>query len=189
MRIGLTLLLLCTLAGCVTEQVDESGKPIGKAALDKDLVMDKDGRIIGRPTRLVAPHTIIINGGTPTEREIRLLGVLGLPEREAPVTFKKAQEWMHKYLAQEEEIFIKPAMDSDLKARVIYGIVYLYARDERTGGVLDNAYVIVNQAMLSQGLVKIREAREIDDEWLRDRMITTEKEAKEKKLGLWSAKP
>lgn len=189
MRIGLCLLMLCALAGCVTEQLDESGKPIGKAALEKDLVLDKDGRIIGRPTTLVAPHTIVINGNTPTEREVRLLGVVGLPEDEAPTTYKKAQEWMYKYLAQEEEIFIKPAMDSDLNARVIYGIVYLYARDEGTGGVMDNAYVIVNQAMLSQGLVKIRQAREIDDEWLRERMIATEKQAKEKKLGLWSDNP
>lgn len=189
MRIGLTLLLLCALCGCVTEQIGEDGKPIGRAALEKDLVLDKDGRIIGRPTTLVAPHTIIINGDTPTEREIRLLGVVGVPERDAPTTYKMAQEWMYKYLAQEEEIFIKPAMDSDLKADVIYGIVYLYARDEKTGGVMDNAYVIVNMAMLSQGLVKIREAREIDDEWLRDKMIETEKQAKEKKLGLWSDNP
>ncbi|MCC7508756.1 MAG: hypothetical protein IT464_05245 [Planctomycetes bacterium] len=191
MRIGLNLLLLCVLAGCVTQNVDKDGNPIegGTGKLEKELVLDKDGRIVGRPTLLIAPHTIIINGGTPTEREIKLLGVEGLPERDAPTTFAKTQEWMRKFLAEEEEIFIKPALNADLKADVIYGIVYLYARDEKTGGIRDNAYVIVNMALLSQGLVKIREAREIEDEWLRDRMIAAEKYAKDEKLGLWSNKP
>lgn len=191
MRIGLMLLLLCALTGCVTQNVDKDGNPIeGRTGtLEKDLVLDKDGRIVGRPTLLIAPHTIIINGGTPTEREIRLLGVEGLSESDAPTTFAKSQEWMRKFLAEEEEIFIKPALNADLKADVIYGIVYLYARDEKTGGIKDNAYVIVNMALLSQGLVKIRAAREIEDEWLRDRMIAAEKYARDEKLGLWSNKP
>ncbi|MCC6466239.1 MAG: thermonuclease family protein [Planctomycetes bacterium] len=184
MRLVLMLPLLLLLAACTTVEVDDEGKPLDRK-LSEDLVLDTDGRIVARPTRLIAPHTVIINGGTPTEREIRLLGVEGLPEKEAPATFARCQEWMRKYLAEEQELFVKPALDSDLGAGVIYGIVYVQARDEETGQVIAGGYVNANMAMLSEGLVRIRDAKEFQDERLRARMKDVEAEAKREKRGLW----
>lgn len=188
MRIGFAALLLCVIAGCVTQEYDRDGNPIDRE-LEGELVRDEAGRIVGRPTRLIAPHTIIINGDTPTEREIRLLGVEGLPQSEAPVTFAKIQEYMRRYLAEEEEIFIRPAIDANLRDRVIYGIVYLYALDPKTGTIRRDGYVNVNEAMLSQGLVRIRDIREVPDTRLRERMEAVQAYAKENKLGLWSDTP
>lgn len=188
MRIGLALLLLCVIAGCVTQQYDRDGNPINRE-LERELVRDEAGRIVGRPTRLIAPHTIIINGGTPTEREIRLLAVEGLPRSEAPVTYAKIQEYMRRYIAEEEEIFIRPAIDANLSERVIYGLVYLYALDPETGLLKRDGYVNVNQAMLSQGLVKIRDIREVEDPRLRQSMQAMQEYAQENKLGLWSDTP
>jgi hypothetical protein len=183
------MLLALVLAGCVTQEVDESGNPITPRALEDKLVVDDDGRIIARPTHLIPPDRIEINGDTPTEREIRLLGVEGLPESEAPITYAKTQEWMRKYLAEEDEIYIKPALDADLDDSIIYGIVYLRAVDEKTGRDIPDGYVNVNMAMLSQGLVKIRDLREFQDEDLRDRMAEAEAMAKREKRGLWSSEP
>jgi hypothetical protein len=191
MRICLTLALLCTLCACVTTEVDDDGRPISRK-LDDEIVVDEDGRILARPTRLVAPHTIIINGGTPTEREIRLLGVEGLPEAKAPRAFAECQEWMAKYVAKEDEIFIKPALDSDLKNRVIYGIVYLYAReneDDPKSPLIPGAYRIMNQALLAKGLVRIRNIEEFPDPAMRERMQKIEDRAKELGVGIWSSKP
>ena len=183
--IGITLLL----AGCVTNTVDEQGNPVGKAALDDELVLDDAGRIIAHPTRLIPPDRMIVNGDTPTEREIRLLGVEGLPEEEAPNTYAECQEWMARYLAAEDEIYIKPSLDVDMDAEVIYGIVYLRARDEDTGKEIPNGYVNVNMAMLSKGLVKIRDIREFEGNDLRERMQKAQDMAKREKLGLWASKP
>jgi hypothetical protein len=177
------------LAGCVSQVVDEDGNPITEGKLEDKLVVDDDGRIIARPTHLTPPDRIEINGNTPTEREIRLLGVEGLPESEAPTTYAKTQEWMRKYLAEEDEIYIKPALDADLDNSVIYGIVYLRAVDEKTGRDIPDGYVNVNMAMLSQGLVKIRDLREFQDEDLRQRMADAEALAKREKRGLWSSEP
>ncbi|MBZ0135387.1 MAG: thermonuclease family protein [Planctomycetes bacterium] len=182
--IGLCLLL----TGCVTQEVDEQGNPIKPPALDKDLVLDEDGRIIARPTRLIPPDRMIVNGDTPTEREIRLSAVEGLPESEAPVTYKKTQEWMAEYLAKQDEIYIRPAFDSNLQNDVIYGMVYLRAVDE-DGRDIPGGYVCVNQAMLSQGLVRIRDLREIRDERLREGLQKAEDLARREKRGLWSSQP
>lgn len=190
MRIWYLGLALCViLTGCVTQQYDSEGNPIGKDNLETDLVVDDDGRIIARPTRLIPPDRLIVNGDTPTEREIRLLGVQGLPESEAPTTYAKTQEWMRKFLAEEEEIFIRPSVDATLSADVIYGIVYLRAKDPDTGRLIPNGYVNANMAMLSQGLVRVRNLREIEDEGLRKRMQEAEELAKREKRGLWSNDP
>jgi hypothetical protein len=181
--------LILTLTGCVTEQLDERGNPVKPAELEDKLVIDDDGRIIARPTYLIPPDRIEVNGGTPTEREIRLLGVEGKPEDEAPVTYAKIQEWMANYLSKESENYIKPALDTDLDDRVIWGIVYLRAVDPETGEDIPDGYVNVNMAMLSQGLVQIRDLREFQDEDLRDRMAEAEAVAKREKRGLWSSKP
>jgi hypothetical protein len=183
--IAFTLLL----SGCVTETVDERGNPVGKAKLSDELVVDSAGRIIARPTHIYAPDRIVVNGDTPTEREIRLLGVEGLSEDDAPVTYKKSQEWLHNYVAGEDEIYIKPAINADLDDRVIYGIVYLRARDADSGDPIPGGYVNVNMAMLSVGLVKIRDLREFEDEGLRDRMKKAQAMAKREKEGLWSKTP
>ncbi len=191
MRIGLTLALLCVFCGCVTQELDEDGNVITRK-LDDQLVIDDDGRIVARPTRLIAPHTIIINGGTPTEREIRLLGVEGLSQSEAPNAYAETQEWMAKFVAHEEEIFIKPALDSDIRDRVIYGIVYLYYREDlgsRLGPVMPGLYRIMNQALLDKGLVRIRNVKEFPDEAMRQRMQATQDRAKEAKRGIWSSRP
>ena len=185
----LLCLIALLLAGCVSQQVDDKGNPITPAKLEEDLVIDGDGRIIAKPTHLIPPDRIEVNGDTPTEREIRLLGVEGLPESEAPKTYAMIQEWMRKYLAEEDEIYIKPALDTDLKDSVIYGIVYLRARNKDTGEEIRDGYVNVNMAMLSQGLVKIRDLKEFQDNDLRKRMAEAEAMAKREKLGLWSAKP
>jgi hypothetical protein len=182
-------LIAFLLAGCVTQEVDDKGNPITPNKLEENLVIDEDGRIIARPTRLIPPDRIEVNSDTPTEREIRLLGVEGLPESEAPTTYAMTQEWMRKYLAEEDEIYIKPALDTDLEDSVIYGIVYLRARDRKTGEEIANGYVNVNMAMLSQGLVRIRDLKEFQDNDLRKRMAEAEAMARREKLGLWSAKP
>jgi len=186
------LSLALLLAGCITTEVDGSGKPI-KRGKSEEIVLDDAGRMVARPTTLKAPHTIIVNGKTPTEREIRLLGVEGLPESDAPVTFAKIQEWMAKYLAAEEQIFIKPALDSDMGRYLIYGLVYVQAyerdADGKPGKMISGGYLCVNQAMLSEGLVRIRNADEIEDPALRERMKKAEAKAKADKKGLWSAKP
>lgn len=183
--IGFSLLL----SGCVTTTVDEQGNPISDEKLSDELVIDPSGRIIARPTHLYAPDRIIVNGSTPTEREIRLLGVEGVPEEEAPTTYLKAQEWLHNYVAGEDEVYIKPANDSDLNGKIIYGVVYLRARDKDTGEVVPGGYVNVNMAMLSKGLVKIRDLREFQDEALRERMKEAEALAKREKEGIWSKTP
>ncbi len=186
--LGLVLLL----AGCITQEVDDSGNPI-KRGKSEELVLDDAGRLVMRPTLLKAPHTIIVNGDTPTEREIRLLGVEGLSESDAPVTFAMTQEWMAKYLAAEEQLFIKPALDSNLNAAVIYGLVYVQAyeraEDGTPGRMIAGGYLCVNQAMLSEGLVRIRNIQEIEEPGLRDRMQKAEASAKAAKKGLWAAKP
>jgi endonuclease YncB( thermonuclease family) len=187
MKLALAISLLLICAGCVT--TDDKGNPIGKSTLETDLVVDSYGRIVGRPTRLVPPHTIIVNGDKPTEREIRLLGVEGLPESEAPNTYAECQEWMARFLAAEDEIFIKPSLDSRLDAPVIFGLVYLRAYDEETQQPVPNGYVLVNMAMLSKGLVRIRNLNEIEDSRLRDSMQEAETRAKREKLGLWSRNP
>jgi hypothetical protein len=184
----LLALVSTVLSGCVTREYDREGRLIERD-LETELVRDSHGRIIGKPTMLVPPHTIVINGGKPTEREIRLLGVEGLPEREAPVTYAMTQEWMATYIGEEDQIFVRPGLGMNVRERVIYGVVYLYAYDERTGGVMPDGYVIVNLAMLSQGLVKIRDIREIDQAWLRERMLQAEEHARRNKLGLWSDRP
>ena len=182
--IGVCLLL----AGCVTQQVDSEGNPVKPIELETELVLDDDGRIIARPTRLMPPDRMIVNGDTPTEREIRLSAVEGLPESEAPVTFQKTQEWMAEYLAKQDEIYIRPSFDSNLENDVIYGMVYLRAVDE-TGREIPGGYVCVNQAMLSQGLVRIRDLREIRDARLREGMQNAQDLAKREKRGLWSKNP
>jgi hypothetical protein len=189
MRICSILALFCVLAGCVTVEVDDEGREIKPRELEKEMVIDDKGRIVARPTLLIAPHTIIINGNTPTEREIRLLGVEGLPEDQAPVTFARTQQWMAQFLAREQEIFVYPAIDTDLNNRVIYGIVYIYNRERETGEIIPGRYEIVNQAMLSQGLVKIRNVKEFPDEAMQQRMLKTEEQARRKGLGLWSNQP
>lgn len=191
MRICLTLLMLCALCGCVTQEIGEDGRPI-ENKLDDQMVVDDDGRIVARPTHLIAPHTIIINGDTPTEREVRLLGVEGLPKDKAPRSFAEIQEWLAKYVAREEEIFVKPALDSELDQRVIYGMVYLYARedqDDPKSQVIPNRYVMMNQALLAKGLVKIRNVDEFPDPKVRSMMQATEDRAKELRVGIWSSKP
>lgn len=187
MKLALAILLSLICAGCVT--TDEKGNPIGRAKLESDLVVDSYGRIVGRPTRLMPPDKIIINGNKPTEREIRLLGVEGLAERQAPNTYAECQEWMARFLAAEDEIFIKPALDSELSAKVIYGLVFLRAYDEKTQQPIPNGYVSVNMAMLSKGLVRIRNLNEIEDSRLRESMREAEARAKREKLGLWSKNP
>lgn len=177
------------LAGCVTQQVGPDGRPIEPPKLETELVIDESGRIIARPTRLIPPDRMIINGDTPTEREIRLSAVEGVPESEAPVTFKKTQEWMAEYLAKQDEIYIKPSFDANLDANVIYGMVYLRAVDPDTGKDIPGGYVCVNQAMLSQGLVRIRDLRELRDERLREGLQKAQDFAKREKLGLWSSNP
>ncbi|MCA8910218.1 MAG: thermonuclease family protein [Planctomycetes bacterium] len=180
--IGFALLL----PGCVSQTVDSEGNPIGKTKLSDELVIDSAGRVIARPTHIYAPDRIVVNGDTPTEREIRLLGVEGLSEDEAPITYQKSQEWLHNYVAGEDEIYIKPAINADLDADIIYGIVYLRARDKKTGEPIPGGYVNVNMAMLSVGLVKIRDLREFEDEGLRQRMQEAQDMAKREKEGLWS---
>ncbi|MBX3474050.1 MAG: thermonuclease family protein [Planctomycetes bacterium] len=186
------LALTLLLAGCITQEVDNSGNPI-KRGKSEELVLDSAGRLVARPTLLKAPHTIIVNSNTPTEREVRLLGVEGLPEKQAPRTFAMTQEWMARYLAAEEQLFIKPAIDSDLQRYTIYGIVYVQAyetgADGKPGRMIPGGYLCVNQAMLSEGLVRIRNINEIEDAGLRDRMVKAESRAKAEKVGLWSAKP
>jgi hypothetical protein len=105
------------------------------------------------------------------------------------VTYAKIQEWMANYLSKETEIYVKPALDTDLDDKVIWGIVYLRAVDPQTGEPIPDGYVNVNMAMLSQGLVQIRDLREFQDESLRDRMAEAEALAKREKRGLWSSKP
>ena len=185
----LTLGLAFALAGCITQQYDSQGNPIGRAALERELVTDTGGRIIARPTHLIPPDRMIINGNTPTERGIRLLGGEGVSRDKAPTTYAKSQEWMAKYVAEEDEIYIKPALNTDLKQRVIYGIVYLRAVDEDTGREIPGGYVNVNMAMLSQGLVRTRDLREIEDAGLRERMQAAEDYARRERLGLWSGDP
>lgn len=186
------LALFVLMAGCVTVEVDADGNPI-KRGKSEELVLDDAGRLIMRPTLLKAPHTIIANGNTPTEREVRLLGVEGMDESDAPITYAMTQEWMANYLAGEEQIFIKPALDSDLNRYTIYGIVYVQAyqrgADGKPGAIIPGGYLCVNQAMLSEGLVKIRNINEIADAGLRDRMQKAEAKAKAEKKGLWAAKP
>lgn len=177
------------LAGCVTQTVDDQGNPIKAVELDKDLVIDDSGRVIAHPTFIYPPDRFIVNGDTPTEREIRLLGVEGLPKEEAPNTYAEAQEWMAKYLAAEDEVYIKPSLDSDLSNDIIYGMVYLRARDPDTGKEVDGGYVNLNMALLSKGLVKIRNIREFEGQDLRDRMTAAENMAKREKIGLWSKAP
>lgn len=187
MKIAFLIVALC-LAGCVTQQYDADGNVIGPASLEKDLVVDPDGRIIARPTHLIPPDRMIVNGDTPTEREIRLLGVEGLSKSEAPVTYAMCQEWMARFIAEEDEIYIKPSLNSELSQKVIYGIVYLRALDAE-GKEVPGGYVNVNMAMLSQGLVRTRDLREIQDEGLRARMQAAEDQARREGLGLWSDKP
>jgi endonuclease YncB( thermonuclease family) len=189
MRTLLIIIAVGLLSGCISQQVDDSGNPIKPPELETGLVIDDSGRIIARPTHIYPPDRMVVNGETPTEREIRLLGVEGLPKEEAPNTYAEAQEWMAKYLAGEDEIYIKPSLDSDLDSEVIYGLVYLRARDPETGKEISGGYVNVNMALLSKGLVKIRDIREFEGNDLRDRMKAAENIAKREKIGLWSKAP
>ncbi len=114
------------MVGCVTYEVNEKGERL-KTEDDQDLtklVFDSNGRFLAVATRLIPPHTLIVNGGKPTEREIRLLGVEGLPERAAPNTYACCQEWMAKFLSRGETLYIKPQEGADTEQRVIYGEVY-----------------------------------------------------------------
>lgn len=181
--IGVCLLL----SGCVTSTVDEHGNPVDPIELETELVLDESGRIIARPSHLMPPDRMIVNGDTPTEREVRLSAVEGLPEEEAPITYQKIQEWMAEYLAKQDEIYIKPAFDSNIENDIIYGMVYLRAVDPETGKDIPGGYVCVNQAMLSQGLVRIRDLREIRDERLREGLQKAEDLARREKRGLWSS--
>lgn len=190
MRTCLLCLSLCALlSGCVTRTYDSEGNPIGKDNLETDIVVDDYGRIVAKPTHIYPPDRIVVNGDTPTEREIRLLVVEGAPRHEAPNTFAKSQEWMRKFVAPADEIFIKPSLDAELSDEIIYGIVYLPALDSKTGRPIPGGYVNVNMAMLSQGLVRIRDLREVDDEGLKKRMKEAESIAKRNKDGLWSSDP
>lgn len=177
------LFLSALLSGCVTRTYDSQGNLIDENGLDEELVVDDNGRIIAKPTHIYPPDRIIVNGGTPTEREIRLLVVEGAPREEAPNTFARSQEYMRKVVAPANEIFIRPSLDAELGDYVIYGIVYLPARDVPGG------YVNVNMAMLSQGLVRIRDVREVDDKGLQERMKAAEDRARRGKEGLWSSNP
>ena len=188
-RLWIIIGVCLVLSGCVTQQVDENGNPVEPPKLEEELVLDEEGRIIARPTRLMPPDRLIVNGDTPTEREIRLSAVEGLPEDEAPITYKKTQEWMAEYLAKQDEIYIRPSFDSNLQNDVIYGMVYLRAVDPDTGKEISGGYVCVNQAMLSQGLVRIRDLREIRDERLREGLQKAQDMAKREKRGLWSKNP
>lgn len=189
MRIGLSLFCAALLVtGCVSYEVDDKGNPINrKDGLAKDLVFDSRGRFLGVASRLIPPHTIIINGGKPTEREIRLLGVEGKPESEAPITYRRCQEWMAEYLSRGETLYIKPQRGADTNERVIYGEVYLDAQGP--DGKPVDGYVMVNMAMLSLGLVKLRDAREFSTPELQETMREVETRARREKLGLWSDKP
>ncbi|MCB9893448.1 MAG: thermonuclease family protein [Planctomycetes bacterium] len=189
MRALLIIIAVFLLSGCISQQVDDRGNPVKPVELEKELVIDDSGRIIARPTHIYPPDRMIVNGDTPTEREIRLLGVEGLPEDEAPNTYAEAQEWMAKYLAPEDEIYIKPSLDSDLDSDTIYGMVYLRARDPDTGKEIAGGYVNVNMALLSKGLVRIRDVREFEGTDLRDRMQAAENMAKREKIGLWAKQP
>jgi hypothetical protein len=185
----LCLLLAMLTAGCITQTLDAEGRPITPSTRESQLVVDSYGRIVARPTLMVPPHTIVVNGGTPTEREIRLLGVEGFPRSEAPETFNEASWYMRRWIAEETEIFIKPALDSDLRNRVIYGIVYVAAKHPGTDKVVPGGYVTINEAMLDRGLVKVRDLREIDEPGLRERMKNAEDRARREKRGLWSERP
>ena len=185
------LSLAVLLAGCVTQELDSHGSPIQRGPSD-EIVVDGSGRLVVRPTRIIPPTTIIVNGGTPTEREIKLLGVEGLPEREAPITYATLQTFYAKYVAKEEQIYVKPALATDFKQRTIWGVVYLQMYRELENGelqIIPDRYGIVNMYLLSLGLVKMRNPLEIEDEQLRARMIAVEKQAKELKRGLWSDTP
>ena len=187
------LALAVVLAGCVTVEVDEKGNPINRGPTS-EIVTDNAGRLIVRPTRIIPPHTIIVNGGTPTEKEIILLGVEGVSKQEAPTTYAKCEEYYAKFIAPEaqREIYVRPALNADLSARTIYGLVYIQAfRDvgDRKVELIPDAYLCINQSMVSEGLLRMRDPREIPDERLRDSMVELEKEAKRKKLGLWSNDP
>jgi endonuclease YncB( thermonuclease family) len=186
MRIGLLLVCLLMLTGCVTEVYDAEGRRVGRDALARELVVDDSGRIIGRPSRLVPPHTLIINGGTPTEREIRLLGVEGKSHAEAPVTFERARQWMNRYLRDLDEVYIRPAVDTNYRDYVIYGDVYISAKDAHGGAV--RGYVSINEAMLYHGFVQLREIREFEPE-VRERMQNAEDRARREREGLWSSNP
>ena len=179
------LLLLCS--GCVTEELGSDGKP--REGLGKELVFDDNGRFLAIATRLIPPHTMIVNGGKPTEREVILLGVEGLPESKAPNTYKLAQEWMYKFLTHGETLYIKPGVGTGAEQYSLYGEVYMEAVDPNTGEPLVDKYVSVNMAMLSLGLVRIRDVREFTNEAMRDKMKQVEDEARREKRGLWSDKP
>ncbi len=61
--------------------------------------------------------------------------------------------------------------------------------DPKTGEPLVDQYVMVNMAMLSQGLVKLRDVREFGNPQIQRRMREVEDEARREKKGLWSDKP
>ena len=54
---------------------------------------------------------------------------------------------------------------------------------------LVDRYVLVNMAMLSLGLVKIRDIQEFSNSALQKRMREVEDEARREKRGLWSETP
>jgi endonuclease YncB( thermonuclease family) len=181
-------LFLVFFTGCKTEELDpKTGAPY--KGLDKDLVFDDDGRFLAIATRLIPPHTLIVNGDKPTEREVRLLGVEGLSESKAPNTYKAAQEWMYKFLTHGETLYIKPGVGTDKDQKMLFGEVYMEAVDPVTNEPLPNKYVMVNMAMLSQGLVKIRDVREFTNPLIQDKMKQVEDEARREKRGLWSDRP
>ena len=181
------LLVLVFITGCKTEELGPDGAP--SKGLDKDLVFDDDGRFLAIATRLIPPHTLIVNGNKPTERVVKLLGVEGLPESKAPNTYKLAQEWMYKFMTHGEQLYIKPGVGTDKDQYSLFGEVYMEAVDPKTNQPLTDKYVMVNMAMLSLGLVKIRDVREFTNPAIQDKMKQVEDEARREKRGLWSDRP
>ena len=180
-------LFLVFITGCKTEEVGPDGNP--SKGLDKDLVFDDNGRFLAIATRLVPPHTLIVNGDKPTEREVKLLGVEGLPESKAPNTYRLAQEWMYKFMTHGEQLYIKPGVGTDKDQYSLFGEIYMEAVDPKTNQPLTDKYVMVNMAMLSLGLVKIRDVREFTNPAIQDKMKQVEDEARREKRGLWSERP
>ena len=76
-------------------------------------------------------------------KEIILLGVEGVSKQEAPTTYAKCEEYYAKFIAPEaqREIYVRPALNADLSARTIYGLVYIQAfRD--AGDYLDRGELV-----------------------------------------------
>ena len=179
----LAALLVCS--ACTTILLDDEGRElkVGYDALAKELVFDGDHRLIGKLGHLKPPDRFFINLDKPTEREIRLLGVEGLPEDEAPNTWDACRKWMAEHIAPIQEVFVQAPAGTDFTAYVIYGVIYAPASGDQGG------YVILNEVMLDRGFVKIRDLREIADPAMRKRMLARENAARREKRGLWALNP